>query len=340
MKIDDLCETFHALRFPSLAARAHPDREAVLGARARVGTAVADDTFLADCIAWELRLIEGERLRRGLTPFFTVPDLGIHLALGYWAPGMRPGPHEHTAWTITAVCRNQLEVLTYDREASYQQQSLVPKNCFQAPAGKVGFIYEPCIHDPRNLSDDWSLSLHVISPRDGERPADHPEPLPILDVASGLPEGDDAHPFTHVMIARQRHRYVHQLARVLSTMTVAEAPALLARCFDLGTSATRRLIGRAAREDAARTPWRLARTHDGLVLGHRRRDDMVALDVETPRGPRQAFVTGAAAREAIAFVTKEPSFDVDALPGPLSGDERAALAEALEQTGVFTRARP
>jgi hypothetical protein len=246
MKLHDLCAIFHALRFPSAAERAHPEREAVLGARARVATAVADDELLADCISWELRLLEVNRLRRGLVPFFTMPDLGIQFAFGYWSPGMTPGPHEHTAWTITAVCRNELEVLTYHREESYRRRELVPKNRFQAPAGKVGFIYEPCIHEPRNTSDEWSLSLHIISPRDGERPANQEDPLPALERASRVPPADDAR--AQVMIARQRERFIHQLARILAAMNVAQAPDLLARCSALASPATRRQIERTARE--------------------------------------------------------------------------------------------
>jgi hypothetical protein len=63
-------------------------------------------------------------------------------------------------------------VLTFDRQESYRQNTLVPKNRFEAPAGKTGFIYEPCLHEPRNVSG-VVLSLHVISPRDGERPDDY-----------------------------------------------------------------------------------------------------------------------------------------------------------------------
>ncbi|AUX38915.1 uncharacterized protein SOCE26_002960 [Sorangium cellulosum] len=343
MKLDDLCATFQSLAFPRLGERAHPERQAVLDARAQVFTAVADDEFLADCIDRELRLIEEGRLRRGLSPFFTLPELGIHFTFGYWSPGMTPGPHEHTAWTITAVCRNWLEVLTYNREESYRRRGLVPKNRFEAPAGKVGYIYDPCIHEPRNTSDEWSLSLHIVSPRDGERPADQPEPLPVLQSASGVPVAGDAHPFTSVLIARQRERYLRLLTRILLKMHVAAAPALLARCFGLASSATRRLIQRSARVPVEGvqpdSTWRLARTHRDLVLTHRHRDNHVALDVETPNGPRQAFVSGASAREAVGLITREVIIDVDVLPGSLTAEERAAIGEALEQTGLFTRVR-
>jgi predicted metal-dependent enzyme (double-stranded beta helix superfamily) len=172
VKLHDLCAAFEALSFPTDGDRAHPDRALVVAARASVEDAVVDDEFLADCFSTELRLIENNCLRRELTPFFTIPALGVRMAFGYWPPGGTPGPHEHTAWTIIAVCRNELEVLTYHRDESYRRGELVPKNRFSASAGRVGYIFDPCIHEPRNTSRDWSLSLHVSSPRDGEPPAD------------------------------------------------------------------------------------------------------------------------------------------------------------------------
>ena len=134
-----------------------------------VADAVLDDEFLLDCMSRELELIERKVPRRESVPFFTTPDTGITFAFRYWAPGSNAGAHEHTAWTITAVCRNKLSVRTFDSESSYRNQALVPKNVFDAPAGRTGFIYEPCIHDPRNPTGRWSMSLHVTSPRDGEQ---------------------------------------------------------------------------------------------------------------------------------------------------------------------------
>src|SRR5262249_52087689 len=173
----------------------HPDRALILAARSGVEAAVVDDEFLADCIALELKLIESNRPRRGLVPFLTMPDLGIRLAFGYWAPGNSAGAHEHTAWTITAVCRNELEVLTYNREESYRKRGLVPKNRFHATAGRVGFIFEPSIHAPRNISGEWSLSFHVTSPRDGEPAGDYEqEALPSLNSRRRLSSAGQIHP--------------------------------------------------------------------------------------------------------------------------------------------------
>jgi hypothetical protein len=299
-----------------------------------------DDELLADCISWELELLEDDRPRRGLAPFFIVPGLGVRLAFGYWSPGGTTGPHEHTAWTITAVCRNELEVLTYDRQESYRRQELVPKNRFQAPAGRVGFIYEPCIHEPRNLSNDWTLSFHASSPRDGERPAGQEQPLPVLGLRSMGSRVVDDPPYTCVLAARQRRRCADQLARILASMPVAQAPHLLAKCLRLASAATRRSIdpaaGRSDPGDASKPQWVLARTHQDLVLGHRCEVGMVTLYVETSDGPREELVISSVARDAIAFATKEPVFEVRALPGNLSGEERTAIAAALEQTGLFT----
>src|SRR5262245_64530044 len=347
MKLHDLCEVFEARHFPTLGTQAHPERDAVRDARSAVADAVVDDEFLADCLSWELRLVKENRLRRGLAPFFTIPELGVRFAFGYWPPGSSAGPHEHTAWTITAVCRNELEVVVYNREESYQRRELVPKNCFHAPSGRVGFIYEPCIHDPRNTSPDWSLTLHITSPRDGEPPPDHREPLPVLVTPGGqFPEESD-HPYTHVLVARQRQIASNQLARILASMDVPQAPDLLAQCYEMASTATRGWIDRSARNPTERrvgdSQWVLARTHRDLVFRPRADGETIALEVETMDGPIDDIVISDeahAVHAAIDFVAREPIFDVRELPGNLSWEEQSALGDELEATGLFTRVRP
>jgi hypothetical protein len=338
MRLDDLCQELGRVGFPSLGERAHPDRELVLAARSSVERAVADDGFLADCIDAELRLIESRRLRRGLVPFLTMTDLGIGFAFGYWAPGDRAGAHEHTAWTISAVCRNHLEVLTFHRAASYHQRRLVPKNLFPAPAGKVGYIAEPCIHEPRNTSGDWSLSLHVTSPLDGEPPGDFEGPLPGLRTRPAPLPALPAHPYAGVASARRRNRCVHQLARVLLPMRAAAAPGLVERCVALGSPVTTELVARArglpARsvKPSARV---LVRAHPDLGLDTRRAGGMVALVAETPNGPVEDFMVNDVAQAAMAFVAREQAFSVADLPGDLSSAEKAAIADALVDSGLF-----
>jgi hypothetical protein len=344
MTLDDLCDAFHALRFPVATEAADPELAQVRAGRSAVEAAVIDDEFLADCISAELRLLEAGRVRRELTPFVTASELGIQFAFGYWPPGARAGAHEHAGWTITAVCRNHLDVVTYDREQSYRRGELVPKNQFHAPAGRVGFIFDPCIHEPRNTSQDWSLSLHVIGPHDSQRPCDQPTPLAALNARPRRSPAERDHPYASVEAARQRKAFVHQLARILASMDVAQAPALLARCAVLGPPATRTLIermpGRDRHQHPIATPRFLTRVHRDLDISCRDAGDMVALDVETPDGRLEAFAINDVARDAMAFVATEPVFEVHAMPGDLSEAERESIAAALEESGLFARVAP
>jgi hypothetical protein len=340
VKLDDLCELFDRHAFPEAHVREHPDRDAVLAARSATTTAVRDDEFLVDCMTYELTLLQRRRLRQELVPFFTLPGSGIRFAFGYWPPGRNTGAHEHTAWTITGVCHNELIVQTYDRNESYRQQTLVPKNRFDAPAGQVGFIYEPCIHDPRNPTDRWSLSLHVSSPRDGEKLADQEQCLPILDEFAARRWTGYGDPYDEVITTRRRQVKIRAIAQFLAQVDAVPVADLLERCVQQGSSATRRFIQGLGRNDlmnAGRPKARtLARSPEKLALNYRETGDFVALGVETPRGWVEELAVSRVAREAIAFCVGTPRFDVLELPGGLTDEERWALAEALEETGLFT----
>lgn len=342
MKLSDLTTTFSALRFPRAGEDAHPDRDAILEVRARVREALLDDELLADCIEHELQLVADDRVRYGLVPFYTMPVLGVRFAFGYWPPGGTPGPHEHTAWTITAVCRNRLEVATFDRAESYRRRELVAKNRFDAGVRQVGFIYEPSIHAPKNTSSEWSLSLHITSPRDGE-PLAGVEPLPGLTAPLRARAALDLrHPYMRVLKAREDQRIIDLLARTALDVRAPAAGALLARCFQLGSSSTRRMLCRARPEqfrDASTTSV-LARTDRDLALSIRRDHDGWAFVVDTPRGPIKAFGVNDLAHDALVFASARTSFAVAALPGSLSADERLAIAETLEDAGLFQRIEP
>jgi len=184
--------------------------------------------------------------------------------------------------------------------------------------------------------------LHVTSPRDGEPLADHDEPLPGLAAfKSRFSPIEEVHAYTRVLVARHRHQYVHQLVRILGSMAVPGAERLLMQCFGIASSATRRLIDQMMRgaliKDAPAPPWLLTRTDKALVLSHRCKDGMVALDAETENGLVEELVISNEAMEAIAFVARESIFEVRALPGNLSREEQTAIAEMLEETGLFTR---
>ncbi|MCZ8382667.1 hypothetical protein O6P37_27730 [Mycobacterium sp. CPCC 205372] len=335
MRLTEVVERLSATDFPAKDERAHPDRDTVARARADIETAVIDDRFLADCIARELESLIRPQPRRGLVPFLTVPRFGIRFAFGYWPPGGTPGPHEHNAWTITAVCRNELEVQTFDRSESYRRGRLVPKNMFAASAGRVGYIYEPSIHAPVNATSDWSLSLHVTSPRDGEPMEDCGLPVTGLKRPDRRRMPPAGHPYLSVAMDRARKARVHVLARVLAAMSVPEADPLLDKCVDLGSHSTRKLHTRRRGGDSD-APYVLRRTHPGVELSHRVHAGTVALVAETAGEPVEELTIDAVATEAIAFAARRQAFDARELPGPLTDEERITIAEALEDLGLFT----
>jgi hypothetical protein len=341
MKLEDLQKAFGRYSFPDAHVHEPPDRDSVLAARATVTAAVRDEEFLIDGLRLELTQLERGEAVLGLAPFITLPVVGIRLAFGYWPPHGNAGAHEHTAWTITGVCHNELSIQTYDRDESYRRQELVPKNHFDAPAGQVGFIYEPCIHDPRNDTDRWSLSLHVTSPWDGQELPDQDRCLPVLDAIRrrrfGLGVGE---PYSNVVAARYRQLKIRAIAQVLSQIDDVAVTDLLRRCAGMATTTTRRFVdglGRIDRPELDVNPKRsITRTDPALVLTYRESCGRVYLGVETRHGWVEELAVTSVAREAIAFCVDTPRFDVADLPGNLTDEERWSIAEALEETGLFT----
>ena len=340
MNLEGLCATIEALDLPAAGVAEHPDREVVLAARAAATEAVADDEFLIDCVGHELDLLVSHSPRRSLVPFYTLPGSGVGLAFGYHPPGGRPGAHEHTAWTITAVWRNALEMATFDRAESYKRQALVPKNIFQAEAGRVGFVYDPCIHEPRNPTSQWTLSLHIISPRDGERPEDDiGPPPPGLGMRRRVNRSDERHPYIAVMAARQQDVYARELLRAVADVPGDRADRLRERCLAMTTSPTRRQWageGSGVDDPERSAPtWTLTRTHADLELGCQPTADGTALYAVTPAGAVEELVVNDVAQAAIAMTVRETGFAVHDLPGNLSAEERRSLADALEESGLF-----
>lgn len=334
MNLRDLCSTFSALRFPRLGEIAHPDRDAILGLRSTLRDGLVGEALLIDCFAHELALIEAGTRRRSLTPFHTDPEFGIRFAFGYWPPGHDTGAHEHTAWTISAVCHNQLRVATFDRAASYQRRALVAKNLFEAEDRAVGYILEPAIHAPMNPSRRWSLSMHVGSPRDGEPVGDF-EPLEALAVTR-RPDFD-RHPYARAVRARLSRIETDLLVHVLRGFATPRTRELLRTCARLASSPTRAALRTEVPEAFAHraAPRRLTRTHPDLRLTV----EPDALDwkviAETPFGPFETLRINADAREAFAYAAAAPSFEVRDLPGTGSDDERDAIADTLEDLGFF-----
>jgi len=340
MHFEDLLKEFPVDRFPKAAELLHPEKSAVLNAREMATIAIKNDDFICDCISLEIDRLGLNKFSTGLSPFYTLPDTGIRFSLGYWSPGSGADAHEHTAWTITGVYSNKLEVTTYDREASYKTNSLIPKNHFEGLSGSTGFIYGPCIHAPKNTSKNWSLTFHASSPLDGLRPDDYPEPLSCLVDDYTIGPELSSHPYFKVITARQKSQFADQLAIKLLTINTKRSRSLLAKCLDLCSTRIRNELRPHLYNYAVKdfSPGFFLEIADPkLKLECSCGKNIAVLNVVTPKATVQVLSANIVAREAIIYAITERSFDVGKLPGDLTKREQHALAEALEETGLFKR---
>lgn len=342
MDLDSFCATFQSDRFPKAHETTAPDLPTILDLRRWVEAAVVDDAFLLQCIQSELGAIRSNRVRRGLDCFRVVPEYGMRLALGFWEPGAGPGPHEHTAWTVTAVCRNWLNVATYDRAATYARRELVAKNLFTASAGRAGYIYEACIHSPWNPTGDVSMTFHVMSPWDGRLPSQLDAVLGDADVERSPCE----HPYDSVLTARRNRRTLGAIVELLGGFVAGPSrQALVDACYSLASIEMRQamrsqwnaLLPPEAEEASLKSTF--VRTHPELELGMCFDGQVASLNATTAHGiSRELELSNDRdALDVIAHLAQAQSFDLDTLPGGLSPAECLAVANALEQSGLFRR---
>ncbi|WP_332853651.1 hypothetical protein [Duganella sp. S19_KUP01_CR8] len=143
------------------------------------------------------------------------------------------------------------------------------------------------------------------------------------------------------MAARQKQRWLRQLAQIAASSGSALAPAQLAACLDLGSTATRAYVEdlSGGGPDDSSAPYLLRRVSEGLVLRQQSTASGSALMVETPGGLVCEIETGDIARAALSYAAGHELIDVAALPGALDGEERFALGMALEESGLFERVR-
>jgi hypothetical protein len=335
MRLDELCATFASLDFPRLEEVPLPARDSVLELRARVQDALAGDDFLLDCIDHELEHLARGRLRIGLQPFFTEPHSGTSFSFVYWRPGETTGPHEHTTWSISAVCHNRLDVETFDREQSYRRRALVPKNIFKAGAGEVGYMYGPAIHSPINTSDEWSMSVHVNGARDG-LPVGDTEPLPMLVTRGRFEPGAAIPAIFWIARERARRHEADLLARILCSRPSPQSRALLARCARFTSSAMTRTLASTLPEVAQGT-MRLERVHPDASFTVEHEGSQCRVVVAAPAGPTEVFRINDLAHAALLFASSNPVFDVGAMPGDLTREEQVAIADMLGDIGLFRR---
>jgi hypothetical protein len=221
-----------------------------------LSAALADEDFYLDCIELEIEANLRRTADAPRQPLFRMPERGLTLHMFYWYPGRGTIPHEHSAWTVTAVFYNSLQVTTYDFDVASRERRLEQKNVFSAAQGNAGHIYDRCIHSPSNVTSIVTTSLHVFNSAD----------QPCLEDEVGLVEGlgypnavlpDDDGERTAV-VGEWTQRQLRVLSRVLSQFRGPRAADL-----------RRRISAHAdARTDAFadRMAW-LARNHRCPVFG-------------------------------------------------------------------------
>lgn len=200
MILDEFLHTISGIDLGTPGTRRMPPRDNVREVQRLLANALKTADFVADCIladvaAWQAWQSSGWR---GIKPPITeISCSSIYVRMFFWPAGAAADPHEHTSWTVSSVFYNELDVQTYDWEQTIAQRSVVPKNQFRAARGQVGYIYEPCIHSPRNASGSMTTSLHLI------HTDDHPWLERNIGPIAGLTTYDDSNTTTPESAARR-----------------------------------------------------------------------------------------------------------------------------------------
>jgi len=345
------CGLFGDLQFKPSRERERPVRESVRAVSAGLERALLSESFVVDCATRELERMERSNVLGHMNPFFVAPELDIRFSFLYWAPGEGSRPHEHTDWTVTAVCQNELQVEVFDWRSAVEEAKVVRTRVHPASDGRAGYIYDPCVHNPRNLTNRWSMSIHIVSPHDG-KPLDGRTPFAAPPPPSRLAEGAVAanEAFTRCYDDWRRECRLRVLVGLLDTRGGLQATPLLERLFERGRATTRRMAMAAlARRDSGRAQRllqsgkgrritaasRLTSATPRVVCEVREQAGSAELVVNWPYGSARLVRTDPCATEALRVLATEPSVVVGDLPGPLSDAERVALAEAVDEWFLF-----
>jgi hypothetical protein len=349
MRFAELVDRMRALRLPAEGAADKPARESVQLVRQWMAEGLAGDEFALDCIELELAAMIERPARGDLEPFYVDDESGTRFALAYWSPGRAAGAHEHNDWTVTAVFHNALDVETYDMNAARAERTLKVKNVHHAEKGRVGYIFDPCIHNPRNATDRWSMSIHVVSPNDGPKLVKEVGPIPGLYTI--VPTDDDADDPLRAMLRNKGHQLAYRVqAEVLSGIRAARAMDLLHRIHGRADGETRRAAALAAstRDTDVAASWlreaqacevhagaEVVRAWSAIELSVGRRDAHAEL-LSVRRGQARVLLRlDAWAADALDFVATAKHFYVGELPGKLGARDRVALTRTLVDLGLF-----
>jgi len=179
MRFQDLIALLRSLDLADQGAHGRrPPRDNVRSVQHALTAMLADEDFYLDCIDLEVSAVLQATPERPFAPLYRLDDLDVHFRMFYWWPGKAAPPHEHTAWTVTAVFYNALEITTFDWDVAFRERRLQRKNVFPGVRGMAGHIYDRCIHRPANLSDKLATSIHIFNAADQPRIEHEVGPIP------------------------------------------------------------------------------------------------------------------------------------------------------------------
>ena len=250
MRLDDLIQLMRRLDLGEPGKPRRPPRENLSELQTAFSRGLADPDFALDCIEQDLRAWsdwEASGWKGRKPPIAAIPELGISMMFFFWPPGEVSLPHEHVSWTMSSVFHNRLRVTTYHWDRAVQERRLEEKNVFSAEPGRVGYIYNPCIHSPRNASADWATSIHIYNADD----------LPVLEKQVGPIEGlEPADSTADAAIYEARPPEVFLRVRECTYRVHAEAAArfpaartmrFLEQLHRLGDASTQEVVARSMR---------------------------------------------------------------------------------------------
>jgi hypothetical protein len=326
---------------PDPETRVAASLDQVVGIQDFLSAALQGEDFALACLERDLGRAEAPAGGTDLTPFYKHPQSCVQVALGYWAPGSSAGPHEHSDWTVTAVFHNRLEVTTFDWEIARSERRLQRRHVFPALRGRVGRIYDHGLHDPRNPTGDWTISLHVFGPDRRPKLADEVGPIAALGRPESPPRAavEDA----VVLVLDEAHRQGVLRARVAALAAFSPGPrvaSLLEAIATRGDQATRRSVHRAQRPTGA-PPLALDRRSvlargwpDAAPLGVRVEGAYAELTVGR-LSPRAILRVQRVAESALRFMAEQRTFALGDVPGGFGLADLRELAEPLLTWGAL-----
>ncbi len=236
-----------------------PPRDDVRAVQDALTAMLADEDFYLDCIDLEAEATASATPERPFAPLCRLTDLDLQFRMFYWWPGKAAPPHEHTAWTVTAVFYNTLEVTTFDWDIACREQRLQPKHRFTGLQGMAGHIYDRCIHRPANLTDKLSTSIHIFHGAD--EPRIEREVGPIAGMApptSAFARGPNA----GARITALKQLRLRALAHMVGQFRSEHARRTLETIASAGDDLTRRVTDRVM--------WSMSREPDTRIASEGR----------------------------------------------------------------------